>query len=87
MYAVKIPNAYLSPDSPQASGRGYALSTTEELIFIKEIAEATGIFLDPVYRCKFVWFSANGYYVCALHEIIEIIMQRKSCLCDDERYG
>ena len=36
--------------SPQAKGIGYAMNTTEELKFVKEIAEATGVILDPVYR-------------------------------------
>ncbi|KAL8457159.1 hypothetical protein ACS0TY_035126 [Phlomoides rotata] len=35
-----------------AKGLGYAMSTTEELKFVGEIAEATGIVLDPVYSGK-----------------------------------
>lgn len=35
-------------------GRGYGLSTPEELAFLREVAEATGIFLDPVYTGKAV---------------------------------
>ncbi|KAH7387796.1 hypothetical protein KP509_16G041500 [Ceratopteris richardii] len=35
-----------------AKGIGYAMSTNAELKFIKEIAEATGIVLDPVYSGK-----------------------------------
>ncbi|KAK1371920.1 bifunctional D-cysteine desulfhydrase/1-aminocyclopropane-1-carboxylate deaminase, mitochondrial [Heracleum sosnowskyi] len=35
-----------------AKGVGYALSTTEELKFVKEVAEATGVILDPVYSGK-----------------------------------
>lgn len=34
----------------QAKGLGYAINTAEELNFVKEIAEATGVILDPVYR-------------------------------------
>jgi 1-aminocyclopropane-1-carboxylate deaminase/D-cysteine desulfhydrase-like pyridoxal-dependent ACC family enzyme len=34
----------------QAKGLGYAISKTEELQVIKEIAEKTGVILDPVYR-------------------------------------
>ncbi|KAL8097983.1 hypothetical protein AgCh_030929 [Apium graveolens] len=36
----------------QAKGVGSALSTTEELKFVKEVAEATGVILDPVYSLK-----------------------------------
>jgi 1-aminocyclopropane-1-carboxylate deaminase/D-cysteine desulfhydrase-like pyridoxal-dependent ACC family enzyme len=28
------------------------MNTTEELKFVKDIAAATGIVLDPVYRCN-----------------------------------
>ncbi|KAL8456352.1 hypothetical protein ACS0TY_034535 [Phlomoides rotata] len=35
-----------------AKGLGYAISTIEELKFVREIAEATGIVLDPVYIGK-----------------------------------
>ncbi|KAK1390000.1 bifunctional D-cysteine desulfhydrase/1-aminocyclopropane-1-carboxylate deaminase, mitochondrial [Heracleum sosnowskyi] len=35
-----------------AKGVGYAISTTEELKFVKEVAEATGVILDPVYSGK-----------------------------------
>ncbi|KAK7320216.1 hypothetical protein RJT34_04952 [Clitoria ternatea] len=35
-----------------AKGIGYAMSTTEELKFIKEVAQATGVVLDPVYSGK-----------------------------------
>lgn len=34
----------------QAKGLGYAMSTTEELKLLKEVAELTGIIFDPVYR-------------------------------------
>lgn len=34
----------------QAKGLGYAISTAEELKFVKEIATSTGVILDPVYR-------------------------------------
>ena len=36
----------------QAKGHGYAISTEEELSFVKEVAETTGIILDPVYSGK-----------------------------------
>lgn len=36
----------------QVKGQGYALSTEEELQLVKEVAEATGIVLDPVYRSE-----------------------------------
>ncbi|KAI4329947.1 hypothetical protein MLD38_028270 [Melastoma candidum] len=35
-----------------AKGLGYAMSTAEELLFIKEVATATGVILDPVYSGK-----------------------------------
>lgn len=37
----------------QAKGLGYAMNTSEELNFVKEVAEATGVVLDPVYRYLF----------------------------------
>ncbi|KAL1568347.1 Deoxycytidine monophosphate (dCMP) deaminase [Salvia divinorum] len=39
-------------DIKDAKGLGYAINTKEELIFLKEIAEETGIILDPVYSGK-----------------------------------
>ena len=36
----------------QGKGKGYALSTTEELEFIQQFAQGTGIALDPVYTGK-----------------------------------
>ncbi|KAL2896895.1 Bifunctional D-cysteine desulfhydrase/1-aminocyclopropane-1-carboxylate deaminase mitochondrial [Bienertia sinuspersici] len=33
-----------------AKGLGYAINTQEELKFVKDIAAATGVILDPVYR-------------------------------------
>ncbi|XP_057975832.1 putative D-cysteine desulfhydrase 1, mitochondrial isoform X2 [Malania oleifera] len=33
-----------------AKGLGYAMNTSEELKFVKEVAAATGVVLDPVYR-------------------------------------
>jgi 1-aminocyclopropane-1-carboxylate deaminase/D-cysteine desulfhydrase-like pyridoxal-dependent ACC family enzyme len=36
----------------QAKGSGYAISTREELGFVKEVAETTGVILDPVYSGK-----------------------------------
>lgn len=35
-----------------AKGLGYAMSTTEELKLVKEVAELTGVILDPVYSGK-----------------------------------
>ncbi|KAL6962829.1 D-cysteine desulfhydrase [Sarracenia purpurea var. burkii] len=35
-----------------AKGLGYAMNTSEELKFVKDIAEATGVVLDPVYSGK-----------------------------------
>jgi D-cysteine desulfhydrase family pyridoxal phosphate-dependent enzyme len=35
-----------------AKGLGYAMNTTEELKFVKKIAETTGVILDPVYSGK-----------------------------------
>ncbi|XP_027124460.1 D-cysteine desulfhydrase 1, mitochondrial [Coffea arabica] len=39
-------------DIQNAKGLGYAMSTSEELKFVKEIAETTGVILDPVYSGK-----------------------------------
>ncbi|XP_038050472.1 bifunctional D-cysteine desulfhydrase/1-aminocyclopropane-1-carboxylate deaminase, mitochondrial-like [Patiria miniata] len=39
-----------------AAGRGYALSTPEELEFIFEVAATTGIILDPVYTGKAAYY-------------------------------
>jgi len=39
-------------EAAQAKGSGYAISTQEELEFVKEVAEATGVILDPVYSGK-----------------------------------
>ncbi|KAF3612549.1 Bifunctional D-cysteine desulfhydrase/1-aminocyclopropane-1-carboxylate deaminase, mitochondrial [Capsicum annuum] len=33
-----------------AKGLGYAMSTADELKFVKQVAETTGVILDPVYR-------------------------------------
>ncbi|KAA8542909.1 hypothetical protein F0562_024056 [Nyssa sinensis] len=35
-----------------AKGLGYAMNTAEELKFVKEVADATGVILDPVYSGK-----------------------------------
>ncbi|CAM6104479.1 unnamed protein product [Calypogeia fissa] len=37
-----------------AKGQGYAISTAEELEVVKDVAEATGVILDPVYSGKAV---------------------------------
>ncbi|GER38454.1 D-cysteine desulfhydrase [Striga asiatica] len=39
-------------DIKSAKGLGYAMNTAEELNFVKDIAQATGIVLDPVYSGK-----------------------------------
>ncbi|PPR81167.1 hypothetical protein GOBAR_AA39549 [Gossypium barbadense] len=36
----------------RAKGLGYAINTSEELKFVKEVATATGVVLDPVYSGK-----------------------------------
>lgn len=58
----------ISLDSPQAKGLGYAMNTAEELKFVGDIAEATGVVLDPVYRytlsCRFAFSyrrAGQGY--------------------------
>ncbi|KAE9467035.1 hypothetical protein C3L33_01060, partial [Rhododendron williamsianum] len=38
--------------SEQAKGLGYAMNTPEELKFVKEVAQTTGVVLDPVYSGK-----------------------------------
>uniref|UniRef100_A0A0D9VLM8 Tryptophan synthase beta chain-like PALP domain-containing protein n=1 Tax=Leersia perrieri TaxID=77586 RepID=A0A0D9VLM8_9ORYZ len=42
----------LSSLKTKAKGLGYAMNTAEELKFVKDIAAATGIVLDPVYSGK-----------------------------------
>jgi D-cysteine desulfhydrase len=42
-----------------AKGSGYAVSTREELEFVKSIAEATGVILDPVYSGKALFKMMN----------------------------
>ncbi|KAF3438330.1 hypothetical protein FNV43_RR21092 [Rhamnella rubrinervis] len=42
-----------------AKGLGYAINTTEELNFIKEIAATTGVILDPVYSGKAAYRFTN----------------------------
>ncbi|GAA0155697.1 deaminase [Lithospermum erythrorhizon] len=37
-------------DFSLAKGLGYAMNTSEELQFVKQVVEATGVILDPVYR-------------------------------------
>ncbi|KAJ9678068.1 hypothetical protein PVL29_022834 [Vitis rotundifolia] len=39
-------------DIQNAKGLGYAINTTEELNFLKEVAVSTGVVLDPVYSGK-----------------------------------
>lgn len=39
--------------SEQAKGIGYAISTSDELKFMKDIAASTGVILDPVYRSEY----------------------------------
>lgn len=42
-----------------AKGLGYAISTSEELNFVKDIAASTGIVLDPVYSGKAAYGMLN----------------------------
>ncbi|RRT60992.1 hypothetical protein B296_00020256 [Ensete ventricosum] len=44
-YILKL----ISSFSSQAKGLGYAMNTAEELQFVKDVAAATGVVLDPVY--------------------------------------
>ncbi|KAF4373515.1 hypothetical protein F8388_025209 [Cannabis sativa] len=48
------PRSRIDRKSPggAAKGLGYAISTSEELKLVKDIAEATGVVLDPVYSGK-----------------------------------
>lgn len=39
-------------EAVQAKGSGYAISTQDELKVVKEVAESTGVILDPVYSGK-----------------------------------
>jgi 1-aminocyclopropane-1-carboxylate deaminase/D-cysteine desulfhydrase-like pyridoxal-dependent ACC family enzyme len=43
------------------------MNTAEELKFIKDIAAATGIVLDPVYRC-------NTFLLCVASYLISCIL-------------
>ncbi|WCJ43752.1 D-cysteine desulfhydrase [Euphorbia peplus] len=49
-------HAYSVCDDPDyfhnATGVGYAMNTSNELQFVKEVAISTGVVLDPVYREK-----------------------------------
>ena len=38
----------------QATGMGYGINAIYELEFLKEVALATSVVLDPVYRCSIV---------------------------------
>ncbi|XP_010461660.2 PREDICTED: bifunctional D-cysteine desulfhydrase/1-aminocyclopropane-1-carboxylate deaminase, mitochondrial [Camelina sativa] len=42
-----------------AKGKGYAMNTSEELKFVKEVASSTGVILDPVYSGKAVYGLIN----------------------------
>ncbi|XP_044465933.1 putative D-cysteine desulfhydrase 1, mitochondrial isoform X2 [Mangifera indica] len=44
--------SWLGTLKAKAKGLGYAINTSEELNFVKEIAAATGVVLDPVYSGK-----------------------------------
>ncbi|XP_058227879.1 putative D-cysteine desulfhydrase 1, mitochondrial isoform X3 [Rhododendron vialii] len=48
--------SWLSELKAKAKGLGYAMNTPEELKFVKEVAQTTGVVLDPVYRH---WWSTN----------------------------
>lgn len=45
----------------QAKGKGYAMNTSEELKFVKDVANATGVILDPVYR--YVCLSSSSLFL------------------------
>ncbi|KAJ4713621.1 bifunctional D-cysteine desulfhydrase/1-aminocyclopropane-1-carboxylate deaminase, mitochondrial-like [Melia azedarach] len=47
----RLPDLFFS-QKVKAKGQGYAISTSEELNFVKEIAATTGVVLDPVYSGK-----------------------------------
>lgn len=49
----------------KAKGNGYAMNTSEELKFVKEVASSTGVILDPVYR-----------YVCHSFSSLFLVMFR-----------
>lgn len=53
MNILELFSLLLNLHFPQAKGLGYAMNTAEELKFVQEIAKATGIVLDPVYRFNF----------------------------------
>ncbi|KAL1200733.1 Bifunctional D-cysteine desulfhydrase/1-aminocyclopropane-1-carboxylate deaminase [Cardamine amara subsp. amara] len=42
-----------------AKGKGYAMNTSEELKFVKEVANSTGVILDPVYSGKAAYGLIN----------------------------
>lgn len=46
-------------DIQNAKGLGYAMNTNEELKFVKEVAVATGVVLDPVYSGKAAFGMMN----------------------------
>uniref|UniRef100_A0A7S1BJI2 Tryptophan synthase beta chain-like PALP domain-containing protein n=1 Tax=Corethron hystrix TaxID=216773 RepID=A0A7S1BJI2_9STRA len=48
----------------QGKGRGYAISTSEELNFVKKVAATTGLVLDPVYTGK------------ALHHFLNVVVEQ-----------
>ncbi|KAH9780801.1 hypothetical protein KPL71_008225 [Citrus sinensis] len=51
---------YLMTRQPRLSkGLGYAINTSEELNFVKDIAAATGVVLDPVYSGKAAYGMLN----------------------------
>ncbi|XP_049396946.1 bifunctional D-cysteine desulfhydrase/1-aminocyclopropane-1-carboxylate deaminase, mitochondrial isoform X6 [Solanum stenotomum] len=43
-----------------AKGLGYAMSTADELKFVKQVAETTGVILDPVYSGKAAYGMMKG---------------------------
>ncbi|KAK3041883.1 hypothetical protein RJ639_002165, partial [Escallonia herrerae] len=51
-----------------AKGLGYAMNTTEELKFVKEVAQATGVILDPVYRFELSYFAVISF--CSMTLVI-----------------
>lgn len=51
----------------KAKGLGYAMNTSEELKFVMDIAAATGVVLDPVYRYSSL--------LCPFHITYELLLQ------------
>ncbi|OMO69409.1 Tryptophan synthase beta subunit-like PLP-dependent enzymes superfamily [Corchorus capsularis] len=66
----------------QAKGLGYAMNTSEELKFVKEIATATGVVLDPVYRgkpCLSLKSCACEHDVAIIYEVLYLGQKSRPC--------